>query len=162
MFFFFFWVLFTVLICMPVFPNIKLQTRGPSVLYSSPECIGYAELEQAWIYMTICCISFTHAEALGNKFWLSHKNGRQYSVIIWTNLVVLEYPFSVYQVSKSSACWFQRRRFFKVFTIYRPGSHLGHVTQNIWTHFHPNIPWRLHMKFGFKRPCVFSLGKEVW
>ena len=31
---------------------------GPLVLYRSPECIGYAELEQAWIYTTIRCINF--------------------------------------------------------------------------------------------------------
>ena len=34
------------------------QIRGPMVLYRSPEHCGYAELEQAWKYMTICCISF--------------------------------------------------------------------------------------------------------
>ena len=59
-------------------------------------------------------------------------------------------PDAVYQVSMSSTSWVWRRRFLKVFTIYGSGSHLGHVTQNIWTNFHPNIPWRLHMKFGFK------------
>ena len=37
------------------------------VVYGSPECIGYAELEQAWKYMTICCIKLIHAESLGNK-----------------------------------------------------------------------------------------------
>ena len=34
------------------------------ILHRSSECIGYAELEQAWKYMTIRCISF-HP---GNKF----------------------------------------------------------------------------------------------
>ena len=33
--------------------NRTYVTRGPLVLYHSPECIGYAELEQAWKYMTI-------------------------------------------------------------------------------------------------------------
>ena len=42
-----------------------------------------------------------------------------------------------------------------------PGNHLGHVTRNIWINFHPIIPWRLQMKFGFKWPWVFW-GKEVW
>ena len=51
-------------------------------------------------------------------------------------------PNAVYQVSMSSASWFRRRRFLKVFIIYGPGSHLGHVTWNIWTNFHANIPWR--------------------
>ena len=65
-------------------------------------------------------------------------------------------PDAVYQVSRSLPSWFWRRRFFKVFTIYGPGSHLGHVTWNIWTKFHLNIPWRLHMA------SCFSWGKEVW
>ena len=32
---------------------ICIKTRGPLVLYRSPECIGYVELEQAWEYMTM-------------------------------------------------------------------------------------------------------------
>ena len=31
--------------------------------------------------------------------------------------------------------WFWRRRFFKLFTIYEHGSHVGHVTQTIWATF---------------------------
>ena len=37
-------------------------------------------------------------------------------------------PDAAYQVSMSLAFWFQRRRFFKVFTIYGHGGHTGHVT----------------------------------
>ena len=48
--------------------------------------------------------------------------------------------------SRLSAFWFQRRRFFKVFTIYGHGSHIGHVTWRIWANFRSPIPWRLHMK----------------
>ena len=34
------------------------KTRGPLVLYRSPECWGYAELEQTWKYKsTRCCAS---------------------------------------------------------------------------------------------------------
>ena len=42
----------------------------------APECIGYADLEQAWKYMT-------------KQIWPYHKNGQGQP--IWTNLVVLEY-----------------------------------------------------------------------
>ena len=59
----------------------------------------------------------------------------------------------------SSTSWFRRRKFFKVFTKYGPGNHLGYVTRNIWTNFHPNIPWRLHKKFGFKQPNFFKETK---
>ena len=63
------------------------------VLYGSPECWGYAELEQAWKYMTICCISFHPCRSIRKQIWPCHKNGQgQLRVIIWINLVVLEYP----------------------------------------------------------------------
>ena len=64
-------------------------------------------------------------------------------------------PDAAYQVSMSSAFWFWRRRFFKVFTIYGHGGHLGHVTRTLWINFHSPIPWRLHMKLGFNRPSGF-------
>ena len=127
-------------------------TWGPLVLYRSPECIGYAE--QASKYMTICCINFHPCRSIRKQIWPCHKNGQgQLSVIIWTNLVVPEYPmlytkFQVYQVSRSSVSWFRRRRFLKVFIICGPGGHLGHVTRNIWTNFHPDIPWRLLMNLA--------------
>ena len=38
---------------------------------------------------------------------------------------------ATYQVSRSSVNWFWRRRFFKVFTIYGHGGHLGHVTRTV-------------------------------
>ena len=108
--------------------------------------------------MTICCISFHPCSlSLRKQIWPCHKHGHHLNEFgsTWVR-------DAVYQVSRSSASWFRKRRFLKVFAMYGPGSHLGHVTQNIWTNFHPNIPWRrLHMKFGFKRPSVFW-GKEVW
>ena len=36
-------------------------------------------------------------------------------------------PDAAYQVSRSSAFWFRRRRFVSVFTIYWHGGHIGHV-----------------------------------
>ena len=52
-------------------------------------------------------------------------------------------PDAAYQVSKSSAF---RRRFFKIFTIYGHGGHLGHVTRSILTNFkspHGDSIWNL-------------------
>ena len=45
-----------------------------------------------------------------------------------------------YQVSRSSVYCFWRRRFFKVFTIYGHGGHVGHVTQLICINFHSHSP----------------------
>ena len=42
--------------------------------------------------------------------------------------------------------------FFKVFTIYGHGSHVGYVTQLICINFHSNFPLSFHMNFGSKLP----------
>ena len=71
-----------------------------------------------------------------DQIWPCRKIGQgQLGVIIWTNLVVQK-PDAAYQLSRSSAIWFQRRRFFKVFTIYEHGGHdLDHL--NKLSFFHP-------------------------
>ena len=48
--------------------------------------------------------------------------------------------------------------FFKVFTIYGHGGHLGHVTLTIYINFRSPVPRRLHMKFGLDWPS--SLREE--
>ena len=53
-----------------------------------------------------------------------------------------------------------RRRFFKAFTIYGHGGHLGHVTWTIFINFRSPFPRRLHIKFGFDWPSGFR-GEDV-
>ena len=134
---------------------LNVNTRRPLVLYRSPECIGYAE--QARKYMTICCISFRLCRSIRKQIRPCHKNGQgQPSVIIWTNLVVLEYAMCIPS--------------FKVISLLVPKKEIFEDIYHIWDwvpswscdlDFHPNIPWRLHMKCGFKWPRVFFIGKEV-
>ena len=45
--------------------------------------------------------------------------------------------------------------FFKVFTIYGPGGHLGHVAWTISINSGSPIPRRLHVAFGFDWPFGF-------
>ena len=45
--------------------------------------------------------------------------------------------------------------FFKVFTIYGHGSHVGHVTQLICINFHSYSPSSFDMNFGSKSPKCF-------
>ena len=45
--------------------------------------------------------------------------------------------------------------FFKVFTIYGHGSHVGHVIQLICINFHSYSPSSFHMNFGSKSPKYF-------
>ena len=51
--------------------------------------------------------------------------------------------------------------FWRVFTIYGRGSHLGHVTQTPRTNFCSPIPLRCHMKSGFDRPSSFG-DEDLW
>ena len=46
--------------------------------------------------------------------------------------------------------------FWRVFTIYERGGHLGHVTQMPRTKNRSTYPRRLHIKFGFDRPSGFE------
>ena len=50
--------------------------------------------------------------------------------------------------------------FWRVFTIYGHGGHLGHVTQTPRINFCSPIPLRLHMKSGFDTPSGF--GEDLW
>ena len=45
--------------------------------------------------------------------------------------------------------------FFKVFTIYGHGSHVGHVTQLICINIHSLFSLKLHMNFGSKSSNCF-------
>ena len=45
--------------------------------------------------------------------------------------------------------------FLKVFPIYSPGGHLGHVTWTIFTNFSSPFLRMLYMKFEFDWPCGF-------
>ena len=75
-------------------------------------------------------------------------------VIIWTNYDGEESPMLHTK--------FRRKRstgsgdFWRVFSIYGSGGHLGHVTQMPWTNFRSHFPWRLHTKFGFDWPNGFE------
>ena len=52
------------------------------------------------------------------------------------------------------------KKMFKVFTIYRHGGHLGHVTWTIYINFRSPFPRRLHTKFGFDWPSGFR-GEDL-
>ena len=62
---------------------------------------------------------------------------------------------ATYQISRSSVNLFWRRRFFKVFTIYKHGGHVGHVTQLICNNYHSHSPISFYMISGSKSPNCF-------
>ena len=64
--------------------STRFLTRGPLVLYRSPECWGYTELGQTWNYMNIQCFISCDIQKHQEQIWPCHKNGQgQTRVIIW-------------------------------------------------------------------------------
>ena len=109
--------------------------------------------------MTICCISFHPCRSIMKQIWPCHKNEQgQPSVIIWKNLVVLEYPILHTKIQGHQVLGSEERDFWRFLHIW--------VWKISWSYdpehlniFYPNIPWRHNMKFGFNRLSVFW-GKE--
>ena len=54
----------------------------------------------------------------------------------------------------------EKEEYFRVFTIYGHGSHLGHVTWIIYVHIDYPFLLMLHIKFGFDWPSGFK-GDDV-
>ena len=48
-----------------------------------------------------------------------------------------------------------KEHFLRVFTIYRHGGHLGHVTRIMLTNFHFLVPESFHTKFSSEWPSSF-------
>ena len=109
-------------------------------------------------FWKIHCFTFFPYKSTRDQIWPCCKIGQgQPSVIIWTNLVVLEYPMLHTK--------FQGHRPFgsreeDSLRFYGHGGHLGHVIRTVWTNFCFPIPRRLHMKFGFNWPSGFW-GEDV-
>ena len=114
-----------------------------------------------WIRTTLeihACIGFHLCKSITKQIWPCHKNdqGQPY-VISWTNSVALEYlSFKVI------VCLVPKKEIFEGFYhIWAPKPSWSCDLEHL-NNFHPNIPWRLNMKFGFNRPSVYFLGKQVW
>ena len=96
-----------------------------------------------------------------DQIWHCHKIGQgQPKVIIWTNS---DGPKAPMLHTKAQGHWpfGSGEDFWRVFTIYGRGAHLGHVTQMPRTNFRFPDPWRLHMKFGFDWPSGFG-EEDLW
>ena len=126
-------------------------------LYCSPECTGYAALEQARKHMTLCCISFHPCRSIRKVL----KMGRVDPVSSFEDI----------RQYLSTRCCIPS---FKVISLLVPKKERFEGFYHIWAwtpswscdpehlnKYSSQHPWRPNMKFGFKRPCVF-LGKEFW
>ena len=96
-------------------------------------------------------------KSTGKQSWTCCKVDQgQPRISIWINFVG---PDSLMLYTKFEGHWpigFREDGFWRVFTIYGDGSHLGHMTRTVWTNFHSNNPRILYMKFGFNGPSSFA------
>ena len=94
------------------------------------------------------------------RIWRYRKIGQGPSkVIIWTNYDGLESPM-LHTKFRENRPTGSGEDFWRVFTIYGRGGHLGQVTKMPWTKYRSPYPMRLHMKFCFDWPSGF--GEDLW
>ena len=131
------------------------------LLVTSIICCSFQITDENSVWKIHCFTFFTY-KSIMDQIWPCHKISQcqPRRVIVWIKFVVLEHPLlhTKFQGHQPFGC--REEDFFKVFTTYGHGSHLGHVTRSVWTNFCSPIPWRFYMKFGFNRPSGFW-GEDV-
>ena len=101
-------------------------------------------------------------KSLSYQIWPCRKIGQGHSrVIIWTNYDGLESLMLHTKFRENLPAGSGEENFWRVFTIYGHGGHLGHVTQMQQTNFCSPYPRRLHIKFGFDWPSSFG-EEDLW
>ena len=76
-------------------------------------------------------------------------------VIILSNYNGLEYQMLHTKFRENRPAGSGEEDFGEVFTIYRLGGHLGHVTWISRSNIYYPYPWMLHIKFQFDWSCGF-------
>ena len=91
---------------------------------------------------------FFPQKSLSYQIWPCRKIGQGHSrVIIWTNYDGLESPMLHTRFRRNRPAG-SGEDFWRVFTTYGPGDHLGHVTSIMSSDFHFLVPKSFHKKFG--------------
>ena len=112
-------------------------------------------------FWKIHCFYFFQWKSLSYQIWPCRKIGQGHSsFIIWTNYDGLESPMLHTKFRENRPAGSGEEDFWRVFTIYGRGGHLGHVTQMPRTNFRSPYPRRLNKKIGFDRASGF--GEDVW
>ena len=93
------------------------------------------------------------------KIWHCCKRGQDQPevIILIINYDGLESP----KLQRNRPTGSGEEDFWRVFTIYGRGGHLGHVTQSAVNKLSSPYPRRLHIKFGFDWHICFR-GKDLW
>ena len=99
---------------------------------------------------------FSYRKALVTKFLPCCKIGHgQPRIIIWTNYDGQESSMLHTKFHGNRSTGSREEDFWRVFTIYGHGSHLGHVTSIMSINCHFLVDESLHIKFGFDWPSGF-------
>ena len=99
---------------------------------------------------------------LWEQIWPWPKIGQGHpSVIIWINYDWLESPMLHIKFHDNRPTGSGEEDFWRVFTLYWHGGHLGHVTCTLRTNFRSPIPWMLQIKFDFNWLSGFRKD-DVW
>ena len=80
---------------------------------------------------------------------------------IWTNYDRLQSPMLHTKFRENRPAGSGEEDFWRVFTLYGRGGHLGHVTQMPRTKYRSPYPRRLHIKFGFDWQSGFG-EEDLW
>ena len=144
--------------------HVFIHVYSPGAGADNPLGSEFLYKHKPFVTLVICCkflplndfSKFSPYKSIRDQIWPCRKIGQgQPRVIIWTNYDGAQGPIATYQATGQWP-FGSVEVFWRVFTIYGRGSHLGHVTQTPGINFRSPIPLRLHMKFGFDWPSGFE------
>ena len=105
-------------------------------------------------FWKIHCFHFR--KNLSYQIWPCRKIGQGHSrVIIWTNFDRQKSPMLHTKIRRNRAVGSGEEEFWRVFTIYGRGGHLGHVTSIMSSNLHVLVPESFHTKFVLDRHSSF-------
>ena len=139
--------------------HVFIHVHSPEAGADNPLGSEFLYKHEPFVTLLICCkflplddflTCFSPYKSISDQIWPCRKIGQgQPRVIIWTNY---DGPKAPLLHTKPQGHWpfgSGEEDFWRVFTIYGHGGHLGHLTQTPWTNFRSPIPLWLHMKFSF-------------
>ena len=107
-------------------------------------------------FWKIHCFHFFLQKSISYQIWPCSKIGQGHSrVIIWTNYDGLESLMLHTKFRGNQPAGSGEEDFWRVFTIYGRGGHLGHVTSIMLINFHYLVSESSHKKFGSDRHSSF-------
>ena len=120
------------------------------------------------MFWKINSFHFFLQKSLIYQIWPCRKIGQgQPRVIIWTNYDGLESPMLHTKFRENRPTGSGEEDFWRVFTIYGPGGHLGHVTQMPRTNFRSPLPkeaphkiWLWSGKRFWRRRCLSIVNDD--